>query len=540
MVIRHEPVGEGLWAPTSEDLWRALWASGPLPRGRSVRDYRYMNSAPASVTAHGTALDGAFATPEIHETHTGLVILVGDRAYKGKKPVVTDFLDFSTVQRREEACEREVRLNSRLAPDSYLGVAHLSDPAAGTPEPVVVMRRYPDALRLASMVRRGEPVEGHLSAIARKIAQFHARATRSRSVDACAKVPAIAARWQENLTELHGHAGAVLASATVIDVERLAMQFIAGRGGLLEDRITERRIVDGHGDLIADDIFCLSDGPILLDCLEFDDHLRYVDGLDDAAFLAMDLEFLGRRDLADFFLDEYRLRAKDPAPKALTHFFIAYRAVVRAKVDCIRVGQGDLGAADDARRHLDLALEHLRAGTVRLVLVGGGPGTGKTTLAGAVSERLGATVISTDDVRREMQANGDLEGVVGVYDAGLYSPDKVDAVYATMLRRSRVLLAHGRSVILDGTWRDAQHREDAREVARKAHCPTVELACSVAIDEAVARIDSRVSATSDANPQIAAAIARDQQTWVGAHHIDTARPLGDSVAEAQEICCVAI
>lgn len=169
---------------------------------------------------------------------------------------------------------------------------------------------------------------------------------------------------------------------------------------------------------------------------------------------------------------------------------------------------------------------------MQLVLVGGGPGTGKTTLARALGERLDAAVISSDDVRREMQADGDLAGVAGVYDAGLYSPDNVDAVYATMLRRARLLLAGGRSVVLDGTWRDAQHRNKARETARQEHCPTAELACTVAIDEAVARIESRLGTTSDATPRIAASIARDQHTWVGAHHIDTARSLSDSVAEA--------
>ncbi len=94
---------------------------------------------------------------EVHETHTGLVVLVGDKAHKAKKPVKTDFLDFSTVDRRERACTREVVANSRLAPESYLGVAHLSDPTGGPAEPVIVMRRYPDSRRLATLGRFGWP-----------------------------------------------------------------------------------------------------------------------------------------------------------------------------------------------------------------------------------------------------------------------------------------------------------------------------------------------------------------------------------------------
>ena len=248
---------------------------------------------------------------------------------------------------------------------------------------------------------------------------------------------------------------------------------------LFAQRITDRRILDGHADLLADDIFCLPEGPALLDCLEFDDRLRYVDGIDDAAFLAMDLEFLGRKELGDVFLDEYSRRAEDPAPPALKDFYIAYRAVVRAKVDCIRVSQGHHEAAADALRHLDIALDHLRAGTVRLVVIGGGPGTGKTTLAHALAKQIRAQVISTDDVRRELQSEGTIIGTTGVLDAGLYTADNVAAVYDAVLRRAHLDLKGGHSVILDGTWRDSRQRAHARSIADQTATPIVEFTCSV-------------------------------------------------------------
>ena len=212
---------------------------------------------------------------------------------------------------------------------------------------------------------------------------------------------------------------------SVAQVTRLVDQFIAGRAALFEKRLGEGRIIDGHGDLLADDIFCVPEGPALLDCLEFDDQLRYVDGIDDAAFLAMDLEFLGRSDLGDAFIDEYRRRANDPAPSSLTNFYVAYRAVVRAKVDCILVTQGHQDARAHARRHIDIALKRLRTATVRLVLVGGGPGTGKTTLSRGLSERVDAQVISTDDTRRQLQQAGSSFGAAGELGQGLYSRENV-------------------------------------------------------------------------------------------------------------------
>ncbi len=498
-----------------------------------------MDSTPAAPSAPQPSSPGAGnLRAEIHETHTGLVVLVGERAYKAKKPVVTDFLDFSTAARRESACRHELELNTRLAPDSYLGLAHFAEPGRFDGEPVIVMRRYPDDRRLAALVRQGAPVEPELQAVAGRLGRFHQEAGRGRHVDACGSVEAVTARWRENLTELHRYAPAVLADAQIDEVDRLATQFIAGRSVLFAQRIADRRVVDGHGDLIADDIFCMPEGPAILDCLEFDDTLRYVDTIDDAAFLVMDLEFLGRRDLGDHFLARYRASSDDDAPAALADFYVAYRAVVRAKVDCVRHAQGHPEAVADARAHLDIAAQHLRAATVRLVIVGGGPGTGKTTLARALAQRVGAQVISTDDVRKEMQRDGTICGDAGELNAGLYAPANVAAVYDEVLRRAYLMLCRGRSVILDGTWRSAAARQHAHAMADEAAAPVVELTCALSLEEAAARIEGRSETTSDATPQLAAALAH--RPAAAGHPIDTSRPLTEALAEAEQICCLAI
>ncbi|MGV0906953.1 bifunctional aminoglycoside phosphotransferase/ATP-binding protein [Mycobacterium novum] len=481
-------------------------------------------------------IPGEKAAPYVqaHETHSGVVVLVGDRAYKAKKPLQTDFLDFRTVAQREQACRREVELNSRLAPDSYLGVAHFQGPAGAPAEPVIVMRRYHDEERLASMVKRAEPVEHVLDRIAGLLADFHDHGERSPTISRQGDPEAVRQRWDDNFPTLHQHAGTAVPSETVRRVQGLGAEYLSGRAGLFTRRVEQGCIVDGHADLLADDIFWVDDRPVLLDCLEFSDELRYVDRIDDAAFLAMDLEFLGRKDLGDYFLERYAAGSGDTAARSLRDFYIAYRAVVRAKVDCVRLTQGKQGAAAAAADHLDIALRHLEDGAVRLVLVGGGPGTGKSTLAGALAERVGAVVVSTDDVRRELRSSGQLSGETGNLGAGLYAPANVAAVYHAVLQRAGRHLGDGVSVVLDGTWRDAETRAEARRLADDKHAAFGEIRCVVPIEVAAERVRTRAAGNSDATPQIAGVLGADDFRWDTAHHVDTSKPLDECVREAHE------
>lgn len=492
--------------------------------------------SPATITAPLATDSQPYV--DVRETHTGVVILVGERAYKAKKPVLTDFLDFRAPEQRERACRREVELNSRLSSRSYIGIAHLDDPAGGAAEPFVVMRRYHDDDRLSALVRRnkdgdvGESARGAIDSVAAVLARFHACADRGPLIDAEGTTGAIAARWDENLRELHRYAGPVFSEQSIARIGRLASEFIEGRRSLLTRRIHEECIVDGHADLLADDIFWVDHQPAILDCLEFDDRLRYVDRIDDAAFLAMDLEFLGRKDLSDHFREQYTKHSADSAPQSLWDFYIAYRAVVRAKVDCIRLSQGQAGAAADAARHLALATQHLESGAVRLAIIGGNPGTGKSTLAGALAKQFGARLFSTDDIRQELRDRGRIGGVRGVLDAGLYGAGNVKTVYEEALRRAHRCLSDGQSVILDGTWRDAANRSKAQGLATETHSTLVELVCSIAGDEAADRIRTRRPGNSDVTPEIASALASQPNDWDTALPLKTSLPQRDSLAKA--------
>jgi aminoglycoside phosphotransferase family enzyme len=237
------------------------------------------------------------------ETHAAVLFFVADRAYKMKKPVDLGFLDFRSRADREVVCHREVELNRRLAPDVYLGVADVLGPDGRPCEHLVVMRRMPADRRLSALVRSGVPVSGHLRRLARMLAAFHATAPRGPEISVEGTRDALRQRWTDTFTMLRPFRGRVLDAGVAARVEQLTHDFLAGREALFDDRIATGRIVDGHADLLADDIFCLDDGPRVLDCIEFDDRLRHVDVLDDAAFLAMDVEHLGAAGAARDFLD---------------------------------------------------------------------------------------------------------------------------------------------------------------------------------------------------------------------------------------------
>ena len=472
----------------------------------------------------------------LRETHSAIVAMVGDRAYKVKKPVRLPFLDFSTIEARRAVAAREVALNRRLAPDVYLGVGAWRAPDAppgAEPEPVVVMRRMPDDRRLATLVAdRSSAGDGELEAairaIARTVAAFHARADRSPEIDAAGRPERVATKFLTDVGDAHDVAAGALDHAVIETVDRLGRAYLAGRVPLLEARVRAGLIRDGHGDLLADDIFCLADGPRILDCIEFDDELRWGDVLADVAFLVMDLERLDAPALGEQLLADYGEFSGEHHPPSLARFYVAARALIRAKVAAVRVHQGDRSAAPLAARLLDLAADNLRRGRVTCTLVGGLPGTGKSTVAHALGPTLDAVVISADEVRKELAGLPHSARAASPYGTGIYDAAHTEATYAELVHRAHALLEQGTSVVLDASWSRRAHRDAATEVATVTASEIRELRCVAPIDVAHERIAQRArsgSSTSDATAAVARAMAATAEPWPEAHDLDTDAPL---------------
>jgi hypothetical protein len=477
------------------------------------------------------------------ETHSALLFFVGDRVFKVKKALDLGFLDFTTLDARRAACAAEVTLNRRLAPDVYLGVADITDAGGRVRDHAVVMHRMPEQRRLSTMLRRGENLDGPLRAIARLLAEFHTRCATTADIRAAGSPAAIRGLWDEGLTALDTYAGSILPIATVDEIGRLARRFLAGRTPLLHDRQRGGHVRDGHGDLLADDIFCLPDGPRILDCLEFDQRLRVGDVLGDVAFLAMDLERLGAPDHAADFLRAYGEFSGETHPAPLADFYIGYRAFVRAKVACVRatqtVGDAAASASEEARRLVQLTLDHLRRARVRLILVGGLPGTGKTTVASAIADRYdGRVLLRSDVIRKEVAGIPADQAAPAPYGAGIYDAATTDRTYDELLRRARTALGRGGTVLLDASWADRRHRDAAARLAVDTSADLVELHATLSPAVAAARIERRAAAggdASDATAKVMRAMTASFDPWAAATPISTAVPLRDSVRAALRV-----
>lgn len=462
--------------------------------------------------------------PKVVETHTALLFFVGDHVYKVKKAIDLGFLDHRSRRAREACCHREVDLNRRLAPDVYHGVLDIVDESGAVVEHVVDMRRLPDDRRLARCIEAGEDVEPAVRVAAHALATLHAASRPDPVHDLLATRNAVLERWTDGFAQLRGLGRTdPAAEARLAEVEDLALRYLAGRAALFDERIRQGWIRDGHGDLQAEDVFVLGDGPRLLDCLEFGDEYRWGDVLADVAFLAMDLERLGRPDLADLFLRLHRELCADRWPASLADHYVAYRAHVRAKVELLRAAQAGDRTAPEAMPYLELAAHHLRSAQIRIVVVGGESGTGKSTLADQLGDRLGAVVLRTDEVRQRMALD------VGV---DRYAPEAVIATYLEMLLEARRLVGLGEHVVLDATWTSQLHRELARQVAVETSSDLVELRCTLPRAEADERIRLRQAEGTDASEatvEIAAMLASRFESWPEAIEIATG---GDRVAVA--------
>ena len=426
---------------------------------------------------------------ELVETHISWVFLAGPRVYKVKKPVNLGFLDFTTLARRRHFCREEVRLNRRLAPDVYLDVVEIKGqrraPRLGGPgrtiEVAVVMRRLPAARMLDSLVERDEATPELLDAIGATVARFHAEAETGGEIDELGGLDTMRRNWEENFAQTDALGPDLLPDATRACVRAAVAAVLEGEAPRFAERVAAAKSRDCHGDLQAQHV-CCTDPVQIFDCIEFNHRFRFGDVAGEIAFLAMDLERLGRPDLAIRFLNAYFEESGDYEAVPLLDFYRAYRAWVRGKVLSFQVTDHPDRAAH-ARALFALAARFAEpARQPRLLLTTGVMGSGKSTAARVAAARLGAIVIRTDAVRKRLAGRPLRERVAAAYGEGLYTPEMGQRTYAEALRLAGELLRARWPVIVDGAFSHAAERAEGRAVAGRHRVPFGILWCDAPDD----------------------------------------------------------
>ncbi len=442
---------------------------------------------------------------EVIQTHISYLFLTDRYAYKVKKPVNFGFLDYTTLERRRAMCEREVELNSRLCPGTYLGVVELRESAGvlaidgpgETVEVAVRMLRLPHDRMLRQVLARGEGHDALFERIAVTVADFHRRAAAAPPAAALKGFDGVKFNCDENFAQTAKYVDTLVPRATFEFIKNSTALFLGRRAALFARRVAEGRIVDGHGDLHLDSI-CATDPVCIFDCIEFNERFRIQDAAEEVAFLAMDLEFHGHAPFGRVFVDAYVTATGDTELTELLAFYKAYRAYVRAKVNSFSADDPHIPTAAQAasrataRRYYELAAHFAGACNPRRLLVTCGlTGSGKSTLARTLAERYALQLVRSDVVRKELLGIAPQERRWLPFDQGEYAPEMTDRTYVEMLARAETLLAAGHSVVLDGCFIRRSQRAGAHALARHLGVGFLLLECRTSEEVIRERLERR-------------------------------------------------
>lgn len=461
---------------------------------------------------------------ELIETHISWVILTGQYAYKIKKPVNLGFLDFSTLEQRRFYCEEELRLNRRFAPQIYLDVVAITGtPSApqlgsdGMPfEYALKLAQFPQSLRADRLLEQEKLNISHIDKLAAIIAHFHRNAQKAPLDKSYGDSDTITASALDNFI----HSIQIDPHVNHNSLFRTVQKWTEQRCQELIQEFSERKangfVRECHGDLHLANIVLLNGSPVMFDCIEFSEALRWIDVQSDIAFLCMDLDYRLRPDLSWRFLNAYLEHTGDYSGLCLMPFYQCYRAVVRAKVALIMFGAAN---QNDFDNYLRLAHRYTYHRPNRLFITHGLSGSGKTRLSQFLLERHGIIRIRSDIERKRLFYNANTPKKPQAPEEGIYSDDASLRTYQHLATLARKVLHSGYSVIIDAAFLK-RHQRDL------LHTLAIELGIAFTLIELQApeellrsRILQRMQKNQDAS---------DANLDVLEYQIATAEPLAES------------
>ena len=445
------------------------------------------------------------------QTHISDVFVAGKHVYKVKKSVNFGFLDFTSLEKRRYFIQQEIELNRRLAAGVYEGaVAILKDKNGSfrlserpedfdrAVEYALKMKRLDDAWSLKAMLGDGRLKEHHIVALAKKLQAFYANGPLDEARSVFGEPAQIKRNTDENFEQTLPYIGFTLSEREYRAIEAFTNSFLVEHRELLQRRVQEGFIRDCHGDLHADHVYFPPSGEVLIiDQIEFNERFRFHDVASDVAFLTMDLTFQGFPNWAKAFKRAFTQETNDKDLLELLPFYEAYRAYVRGKVEGFSLEKDSAKPGSKAfqrvRGYFRLAYRRALGISEPLLLVVLGPmGSGKTTLAMALSEALDIPTLSTDKVRKELAGIGEQRHYVP-FGEGIYSTEFSQRTYEELAHRALGHIKAGRSIIIEGGFPGPQERTLPLAKLKRAgiHARTVFIACEASKATLVCRLQKR-------------------------------------------------
>ena len=428
---------------------------------------------------------------ELVQTQMSFVFIAGDYVYKVKKAVDLGYLDYTTLEKRKHFCHQEVVLNGRLCPEVYLGVVQIAEEEGrivaegkGTAiEYAVKMRRLPQERLMNYLLSRNEVSEEMIAQVAAKMAQFHQKAETSEEISRFGDIRVVSANADENFAQTEKYIGISISTEKYEAIKAYTQSFIKKSEHLFRQRTKQCKIRDCHGDLHAAHV-CFTDGICIFDCIEFNERFRYCDVASEIAFLAMDLDYHGRADLSQRFVRTYQEMSRDQGLGRLIVYYKCYRAYVRGKVESFKLDDPLIPNKEQvlkgAAKYFELAYSYANPKKPTLLITTGLIGTGKSSLAQVLSQRVPLAVISSDSVRKRLANIPSEEHRFEEFDSGIYSADFSARTYDEMLHQAERILKAGHSVIIDASFRKERERKRAMKLARevRANFKAIECVCN--------------------------------------------------------------
>lgn len=440
----------------------------------------------------------AFGNPDLYphqvseinhlQTHLSHIFLTGGLVYKLKKSLDLGFVDFSTLENRIHFCLREVELNRRLAPEIYLQVMSIVRTEKGLKliplekadrnnvlEPCVQMREMDQSRLMNRLLDKDLVTDQQIKELGRKIARFHSVQEQDPKIDFFGRIEQVRINVEENFRQTEPHLGVTVSRARWQAIKDYSLAFITENQSLFQKRVDEGHIVDGHGDLHSGNIvLSQKQGPIIFDCIEFNERFRFQDAACDLAFLAMDLDFHAKPQFTELLEKHYVQTNGDESLKKIVNFYKCYRAVVRAKIHGFTFDDQDVEPEQKftdlakAKSYFRLAAEYTQnEPPFFLVCFMGIMASGKSYMARKLAKDLGWPHENSDRLRKRTAGLARDERHYDKWGQGLYNPLATEKTYQALGKWAAPLLSMGQSVIIDASFSQSGHRKAMLELARE-------------------------------------------------------------------------